>query len=86
MNELPKSQHLVEVVVEAIKSNNGEATLIQIESYVIEKLSIPEALVQILHSGTRSELAYRLAWARTKAKSAGLIVKAGNGNWRLVDK
>lgn len=86
MNELPKSQHLVEVVVEAIKSNKGEATLIQIESYVIEKLSIPEALVQILHSGTRSELAYRLAWARTKAKSAGLIDKAGNGKWRLVDK
>lgn len=86
MNELPKSQHLVEVVVEAIKSNNGEATLIQIESYVIAKLSIPEALVQILHSGTRSELAYRLAWARPKAKSAGLIDKAGNGNWRLVDK
>ena len=86
MNELPKSQHLVGVVVEAIKSNNGEASLAQIESYVINKLSIPEDLVQILHSGTRSELAYRLAWARTKAKSSGLIDKAGNGSWKLVGK
>jgi restriction endonuclease Mrr len=86
MNELPKSQHLVDVVVEAIKSNNGEATLTQIESYVINKLSIPEALVRMLHSGTRSELAYRLAWARTKAKSLGLIEKVGSGTWRLAAK
>jgi restriction endonuclease Mrr len=85
MNELPKSQNLVEVVVEAIKARSGEATLSQIESYVITKLSIPETLAQAIHSGSRTELAYRLAWARTKAKSAGLIDKAGNGKWKLAE-
>jgi restriction endonuclease Mrr len=86
MNELPKSQHLVDVVVEAIKSNNGEASLAQIESYVITKLSIPETLVQVIHSGSRTELSYRLAWARTKAKSSGLIEKVGSGKWRSAAK
>jgi restriction system protein len=75
---------LINALVLAIKSNNGVASNQQIKAFVITSLSLSPEQVSIVHEGNRTKLDYRLAWARTKAKEQGLILKEGPGKWRSV--
>ena len=86
MNEIqfPTISELINALVLAIKSNNGIASNQQIKEFVITSLSLSPEQVSIVHEGNRTKLDYRLAWARTKAKEQGLILKDGPGKWRSV--
>ena len=57
----------------------------EIEAGVIAELNIPINLSSEIHSGNRTELQYRLAWARTKAKSTGLIESPARETWRITN-
>lgn len=57
----------------------------EIEAGVIVELNIPSNLSAEIHSGNRTELQYRLAWARTKAKSTGLIVSPARETWSITN-
>jgi len=66
--DLPKSADLLQPLLRALKSG-VVLTNDQIRNEIAKELSLtPEQLKQI-HSGSRTELEYRLAWARTNAKS-----------------
>ena len=80
---LPTSSSLLEAVVKAVKESGGKATNQQIHDFVVRELSLTKEQVSVIHSGNRSELDYRLAWARTNAKRKGLLVVAGNKLWAL---
>ncbi len=56
----------------------------EIEQFVIQELSISETAQKIPREKSRTELQYRLAWVRTKAKSSGLIARVGVKSWRSV--
>ena len=86
MITLPKSQELVVPVLRVLAQHGGEVTNSQIEELVKEMLSIPKVLTATIHSGSRTELAYRLAWARTKAKTSGLIASPRRETWTMTDK
>jgi restriction endonuclease Mrr len=47
----------------------------QILKQVIAELKLSESQVSQIHSGSRTELEYRLAWARTNAKKKGTPFK-----------
>ncbi len=55
----------------------------EIEGAVIKELAIPARLVELIHSGKRTELQYRLGWARTKAKSDGTILSPARETWSI---
>ena len=55
----------------------------EIENAVIKELAIPGRLVEVIHSGKRTELQYRLGWARTKAKSDGTILSPARETWSI---
>jgi hypothetical protein len=57
-------------------------TNLEIEKFVVQELGISEADQKIPREKSRTELQYRLAWARTKAKGAGLIVRDGTKSWK----
>ncbi len=66
----------------------GRATTAQIDSRAIAILCLPEAAVILPHSegsDNRTELKYRLAWARTYAKKQGLLEADGIRAWKLSD-
>jgi len=86
MDTLPKSQELVDPVLRVLAREGGEVTNAQIEMFVLELLSIPKLLATAIHSGSRTELAYRLAWARTKAKTSGLIASPRRETWTITEK
>ncbi len=80
---LPPSSVLENSVVEAVKALGGKATTRQIHDLVVTELRLTEEQVTVIHEGNRTELEYRLAWARTRAKKKGLLVPAGIKTWSL---
>jgi restriction system protein len=80
---MPDTKTLVNSLIVALREMGGQGTNEQIRKAVIEKLNLPDEVVAAIHTGRRSQLEYKLAWARTIAKQKGLIVPLGRMNWAL---
>ena len=78
---------LAPVILEALRKHDGEATLQELEEFVIGAFSLRTASVEHLHSGKgrRTELDYRLAWARTRLRTEGKICRVARGIWALTE-
>ena len=72
------------IVVMALNQSGGEASNEAIREFVIQYLELTSNEVEELHSGKRTKLEYKLAWARTIAKQKGLISPAGKSRWKLT--
>ena len=82
-SNLPTFNILQEALLLIFKTFPGQSfTNLEIEKFVIQELGISEVAQQIPREKSRTELQYRLAWARTKAKAAGLIIRDGTMSWK----
>ena len=81
---IPQNADLTLIVVMALKQSGGEASNGAIREFVIQYLELTSNEVEELHSGKRTKLEYKLAWARTIAKQKGLISPAGKSRWKLT--
>lgn len=84
--EFPDSKTLEAAVLNAIKELGGAAKKNKIDAFVINSLKLTQDQISKIRSGNRTEIQYRLAWIRTKAKNRGLIEKNPNNYWKLVEK
>ena len=84
--KFPHAATLEAAVLNAIKVNGGIAKTNQIDELVTKELNLTQEQVMLIRSGTRTEIKYRLAWVRTKAKNKGLIEKTTNGAWKLAEQ
>ena len=84
MDQLPKYQDLIKPVLSVIAKAGKPITNAEIEVGVIAELGIPSSLSTSIHSGKRTELQYRLAWARTKAKSDNWIESPARETWAIT--
>lgn len=84
MLELPSAAELSPVVEVALRKLGGKAHFKAIEDQVIRDLQIPKDLTTTIRKGNRTELAYRLSWAKTACKNKGLIRNLGNGVWEII--
>jgi restriction endonuclease Mrr len=85
MTSLPSPSELLVPMIIAINANGGQLNHKEIEIYVAHSLQIPDSMRNLIRTGTRTELNYRLSWSRTKAKNLGYLEKLGNGNWSLTE-
>jgi restriction system protein len=85
MKEIPKSQELL-IPTLRVLSNGETLSNVQIRSEVGKLLQIPNETMNLIHSGSRTELEYRLAWARTRARNDGLIESPNRSHWKITDK
>jgi hypothetical protein len=85
MEKLPKTADLLVPTLQVL-SNGGPLKYHEIEKEVIRLLQIPDDLSTQVRQGNRTELGYRLSWARTRAKSLNLISRSPNGEWQIVEK
>jgi len=83
---MPTSAELESAVVKALESKGGSSTNAEIYQWVIINLKISQAQLDVMRSGNRSEIEYRLAWARTRASKKGLIHRNGPSSWSLTAK
>ncbi len=84
--KFPDSKSLEVAVLNAIKELGGAAKTNEIDSFVIKALELTQDQISQIRSGNRTEIQYRLAWIRTKAKNRGLIEKTPKNHWKLVEK
>ena len=85
MDTLPKSQDLLLPVLTCLGKGSGPLSNRDISTHVSQALNLGPELISLIHSGTRTELEYRLAWARTKAKSRGWIKSEKRESWEITD-
>ncbi len=82
---LPSSDLLMQAIVACLKSNPRLMHIDEIEQFVRQYLNISQEAANVIRKGKRTELAYKLAWARSKAKSAGLICSPKYSHWEIAE-
>lgn len=70
----------------ALRDLGGSGSVEEINEQVVALRGLTEEQQAIPHSpGNRTEVEYRLAWARTLAKNIGLVENSSRGVWVLTD-
>lgn len=83
---LPRYRELLWPALRAVRDLGNSARLDEIDEKVIEQENFSEEQLAVLHNeGPRSELEYRLAWARTYLKNIGALTSASRGVWETTD-
>ena len=85
--EVPTHLELLNPVLKALHKLGGSSSIGELAEQVIEDLQPTDEVVQQPHgNGRRTELEYRLAWARTYLKKYGLITNSARGVWSLTSQ
>ncbi len=89
MKKLPSFDALMIPLVEALNELGGSGSVEEIYFKVIELTNFHEEILSQLHDTEKSsqtEVAYRLAWARTYLKKYGFLENSSRGVWALTEK
>lgn len=81
---VPKYHELFNPLLSALHELGGSGTIGEIYETVAEQSDLPDEVAEIPHNpekSNRTELEYRLAWARTYLKKYGLIDNSERGVW-----
>jgi restriction system protein len=71
----------------AVSELGGSASVSEIDETVIRQEGYNAEQQNVLHGGgPRTEIVYRLAWARTNLKNIGVLANSARGIWALTDK
>ena len=87
--ELPSVGDLLEPLFQAFKTLQGAALVAHLDERVADLLDLSPAARSVRHApgqSSRTELAYRLGWARTRLKNRGLIERVERGFWQLTEE
>jgi len=72
-------------ILRALKELGGSGTIQEISEKATTRMNLNEAQLAVPHGDKNfSEVAYRMAWARTYLKNAGLIDNSARGVWALT--
>jgi restriction system protein len=84
-SSVPTFDSMLLPTIQALQSLGGSGTTEEIYEKVVQILSVPDKVLEILHGSTsQSEVEYRLAWSRTYLKKYGLLQNSTRGVWSLV--
>jgi len=87
--KLPTFDRLMNPLLRSLRALGGSGSVDEIYDKVVELEKLPEDGLSQLHDPERSnqtEVAYRLAWARTYLKKYGLLENSSRGVWALTAK
>ena len=80
---MPTSVELSASLLKILTQNASGLTVNEIDQAVIQDLGINSEIANQIRSGNRTEIKYRLAWCRTKAKQQGLVERTSHNTWKL---
>jgi restriction system protein len=83
-SKLPSTTELSRSLLKILAQHPSGLTVREIDQAVIKDLGISSEVANQIRSGNRTEIQYRLAWCRTKAKKTMLIDRTGPSSWKLV--
>jgi len=85
--KLPTYDRFINPTLRTLDSMGGSAAVSELVERVADDMQLTNEELAIVHDprrGTQSEVAYRMAWARTYLKKAGLIENSQRGVWSLT--
>jgi|SRR3954451_11706445 len=83
--EIPTYNELLWPTLVAVRELGHTAKLDEINERVVESEGFTEEQMSVLHkNGPRSEIEYRLAWARTYLKGMEALVNPARGTWETT--
>lgn len=88
-SKMPTVQELFNPLLSALRALGGSGSITEIDDKVVEIQKYPEELVSVLHDpekSTRTQIGYRLAWARTYLKKFGVLDNSSRAIWALTPK
>jgi restriction system protein len=87
---IPKYDELLNPLFQAIRGLGGSASNEEMYAKVVASLGLSDEALSQLHDpgkgGSQTEVAYRLAWARTYLKKFGVLENSTHGVWSLTQK
>lgn len=84
---IPTPNDLIEPLIKALKTLGGSGTIQEMYDKVCELGNFSDVQQNILHKqGPNTEIAYRLAWARTNLRIYGALENVRRGVWSLTEK
>jgi hypothetical protein len=83
-SKMPNSPELLASLLKVLAGHPQGLATRQIDQAVVQDIGISSDIASQIRSGNRTEIQYRLAWCRTKAKKAGLIERSTDGTWKLA--
>lgn len=89
MNEMPTFDSLMNPLINALIHLGGSGSIDEIYEKVAELEAIDEEILSVPHNPEKSnqtEVAYRLAWARTYLRKYGFLENSSRGIWALTQK
>jgi len=89
MKEMPTFDSLMNPLLEALSQLGGSGSIDEIYEKVADTEEIDEKILSVPHNPEKSnqtEVAYRLAWARTYLKKYGFLENSSRGIWTLTRK
>lgn len=87
MAAIPPIREFVDPALKALAQLGGEASNDALNAAVISQMGFTPEQLAVPHStpnDKRTEVQYRLAWARTRLRKAGLIEPKKRGIWQLT--
>jgi restriction system protein len=83
---IPSYDSFLWPVITAVRALGDSGSNDEIVTSVLERSELTEEQQQVLHGeGPQTEIAYRLAWARTYLKGMGLLNNSQRGVWNLTE-
>jgi restriction system protein len=82
----PTSAELTKLTLTTLSECGGSCGTSELDHFVLQKLNLTPDLISIMRSGNRTEIQYRLAWIRTKAKQKGFVVREANKMWKITEE
>lgn len=84
---VPKYEEFFNPLLSALHKLGGSSTISELVESVSDIMKLPQEVRDLVHKEGRSTVVeYRLAWARTYLKKAGLVENSERGVWSLTAK
>src|SRR5215208_8022322 len=85
---VPTYDKFINPTLVALHYLGGSASITELRDQIIDDLQLAQDVVEQPHPGNsnRTELEYRLAWARTYLKKYGAITNSARAVWALTPK
>lgn len=84
-DDVPSFDELIGPTLTVLHRLGGSASIQELVDALTTSLALPSEVVEVPHgSGSRTELEYRAAWARTYLKNADLLENSERGVWSLT--
>lgn len=87
LKDIPSYDAYLFPIVERLRVHGGSMTIEEMVEDVSQAMGLSDEQMSLEHGRTgRSEVDYRMAWARTYLKKAGALENSARGVWRLTPK